>query len=100
MSEVQTLSSAIESWRADLDKYYDEIKTFNQIPIKIVFQKLAGYSAYASHVRLKLMRVNTSAAKSFRLSEIDPFIETLEFQFKVWSRLASVLQVEWEMNSK
>lgn len=101
MAEQQTLSSAIERWRDDLDTYYEEIKKFQQTPIKQVMKQIAAYAAWASHIRLKLMRLqSSSAAKSFRLSEIDPFLEMLDFQFKIWSRLASVLQTEWEMNNK
>lgn len=63
-----------------------------------ILRALAAMSGRASEVRCHLMRTESRRGQGFRTRELDPFIEELDRQFKIWSRYHAVLQQEWDMS--
>lgn len=65
----------------------------------IVFQKLAGYTARASWTRSLIQRqIENRAWTKFRTTQLDPFIEECDRQFRVWSRAFAVQSQEWQIS--
>lgn len=90
--------SVIEQLQDELSEYYQRIKAFGSMDVGEILRSLAAMSGRASEVRCALMRGESRRGQGFRTRELDPFIEELDRQFKIWSRLHSVLQQEWDMS--
>ena len=91
-------ADAITVYRQELDGYYTQMREFNGWLSYEVLQALSAMSARASELRGHLMRNDSRRATGFRTKELDPFLDAVEFQFKVHSRLIAVQQAEWEMS--
>lgn len=94
---TRSVDSQLEEWRTELDTYHGEMAQFISCDPSEIFRKLAAYSARASYIRGQVMRVDNRALTTFRTKELDPFITTLDYQFKVWSRYQTTVQMEWEI---
>ena len=89
---------SLEALRAELDGYYENMVDFRNQDPRDILLTLSGYRARASQIRTHLLRnEERGPMQLFRTKELDPFRDECEFQFKVWSRLISAAQVEWEM---
>jgi hypothetical protein len=88
----------IAEWRKEILSYLEEMYGFREEnnPIEIM-KKLSAFSSRVSYMRNVAIRSSNKQVQSFRLEEIDPFLRETEFQFKVWSRVSSVVAQEWEM---
>lgn len=92
-------SNTIESYRLELDEYYVEIAGFAKMQMTEVFQRIAGYTARMSYIRMVIQRLpETRPLIKFRTQELDPFLEECQNQFRLWSRHATMLQHEWEIS--
>jgi len=89
----------IKIWREELVGYLEDYYSYRELdqPIEIL-KRLSAYSARARYMRNVCIRSGNKVASSFRLEEIDPFLNETEFQFKIWSRIASISSQEWEMS--
>jgi hypothetical protein len=90
--------SQLATWREELDEYHEAMADFPSCEPSEIFRSLAAYSARASYIRGQVMRVDNRALTNFRTKELDPFINTLDYQFKVWSRYQTTVQMEWEIS--
>jgi hypothetical protein len=60
-----------------------------------IFVRLAGMSARLSEIRFQVVRSDQRVLQAFRTREIDPFLEEVDRQFKIFSRIQTVK--EWEL---
>jgi len=89
----------LNGWRAELDEFYDVMNCFG-VDEDEIFRSLSGMSARASQMRSQVVRKETRGLQVFRTQEVDPFLKECDRQFKIWSRVFSVSQFEWETTSK
>ena len=81
----------------ELDGYWFEMRGFAALEPSDVMLKLSSFGARAGELRARLIRSESRLANGFRIRQLDPFLEQLEFQFKVHSRLVAVRTMEWDM---
>jgi len=97
-SSRASVDSAVAAWRREIDNFYVAMKQFPSNDGETILMSLSAFSARANEIRLALVRTETRQYTAFRTKEIDPFIEEVDRQFKVWSRFQSVRQMEWEVS--
>lgn len=83
--------------RSELDGYYVQMRAFDAMDVTDIFQKVAAWSGRAAELRSHLVRQESRRAATFRTRELEPFLEQLDFQFRVYSRLQSVRQMEADL---
>lgn len=88
----------ISGWRDELDHYFLSMQQFAQCEVDEIFMTLAGFSARASEIRSRLVRMQTRVSQSFRTQEIDPFLEECDRQFKLWSRVQAVREMDFKLS--
>ena len=87
----------IEPLQQEIDGYYEIMKQFNQYEPAEIFLYIAAWSARASEIRSKIVRVESRRAQAFRTRELDPFLDELDRQFRIHSRVVTIRQHEWDM---
>lgn len=90
--------SMFDAWRAEIDAFYREMRKFDSMDLHSVFMRLSAFSARAAEMRTQLARDDSRRAASMRTKEIEPFLNDLEFQFKVHSRAHSVQEMDFKMS--
>lgn len=103
LEEDQVLASKIAprpadiilGWQQELDEYFTEMKELHGYEPDQVFMRLAGWSARASEIRSQLVRAEGRRAQAFRTREIEPFLDEIDRQFRLHSRVQSVR--EWDL---
>jgi len=99
MEQKQSSTDIIDSWRKELLTYLKDMHEFQSMnDVSSILRKLSGFSARASYMHAIAVRSGNKDVAAFRTKEIDPFLKETEFQFRVWSRINSVYQQEWEMS--
>lgn len=88
----------ITAWRQEIDSFYGVIRQFNSYDSVEVMRNLSAMSARASEMRTRLVRTDNRRAVTFRTKEIDPFLEEVDRQFKIHSRIVAIQQQEWEIS--
>lgn len=91
-------ASVISAARRELDGYYVEMRHFDGFDVTDIFQKIAAWSGRAAELRSHLVRQESRRAATFRTRELEPFLEQLDFQFRIYSRLQSVRQMEADLS--
>lgn len=87
----------IAALRLELDRYYGIMKDFHTGDPRENLMHLSSFTARMSEVRGHIVRESGSKAQQeFRTKEIDPFISECDRQFKIWSRLITYAQFDWE----
>jgi hypothetical protein len=86
----------VDSWRAELDEGYTTMRKFGSMDITDVLLCLSAFSARAAEMRAQCNRVENRKAAAFRTREVDPFLEEVDRQFRIHSRLQAVRQMEWD----
>lgn len=84
------------AFQAEIDQFYAQMSEFNEVDLRGVMATLAAMSARASFMRSQIIRSEGRLAKAFRTGQIDPFLEEVDRQFRTWSRLQSVMQMEFD----
>lgn len=92
---VNSKSEELGEWRKELDEYYDQMQQFANREPDEIFMMLSAYTSRVSYIRSQIMRSNSRIMQAFRTGEIDPFINECDRQFKFWSRVQSVAQMDW-----
>jgi hypothetical protein len=94
-------SLTIQDFRNELDDFYKEIALFYQMDSVAILQRIAAYTARMSYVRALIMRQReVRELTNFRIKELDPFLEEVDRQFRVWSRIVTIQQREFDQTSK
>lgn len=92
-----TIDDQIENARETLIRYVDEMRNFKKLDSQDVFLKLSEFSATATYFRSTICKREDRKKAAFRTHDIEPFIAEVERQFKIWSRLVSSQNLDWEM---
>lgn len=88
----------IATWRKQLQGYWEEMETFRDAQdIEGVLRKLSAWSSWSGRIHSMIVRSSNKQVTDFRTKEIDHFHDEVDRQFKIWSRIATVSQAEWEM---
>lgn len=85
----------IDKFRNELADYLKEIAGWSASAD--VLQQIASMHARAAQIRHWLHGQNSPRATNFRKNEVYDFIQTCDFQFRVYSRLEAVRQSEMSM---
>lgn len=95
--QPKTLQDEIGDHHKELVGYLQEMHDFKTKDTIEIMQQLSAYSARASWMRNRLVRSGSKVAETFRIKEVDPFLTEVDRQFKIWSRIASVVATEWDI---
>jgi len=96
LEERNVGSLELENLRVEINEYYETMRAFeNMDPIDIL-GRISAFTSRASQVRFNLIKTENKTIQNFRTKELDPFINECDRQFKIWSRLLSAYQLEWE----
>lgn len=95
--QPKTLQDEISDHHKELVGYLQEMHNFKTKDTIQIMQSLSAYSSRASWMRNRLVRSGSKYADNFRIKEVDPFLGEVDRQFKIWSRIASVVQAEWDI---
>lgn len=98
--QKNTARSVISATRGEIDSFYKEMATFEDLDAAEIFKRISAMSSRMSYLRGCVMRSSDSKLQSLRIKEIDPFLSECDRQFKTWSRLVSVINLEWDISSK
>jgi hypothetical protein len=92
---------SIDEVRMEIDDAFEHMKVFKDEEPDQIMRLAAGYSARLSYVRVLCMRIEDwyRPAKDLRTRELEPCIEELRNQYQVASRLHSVRELDWKMES-
>lgn len=90
----------IDQYAEELEEYWARLQSFDPIDLELVYASLAAMSARAGAMRFQIVHNESRKATAFRTKRLDPFMENLEFQFKVWSRIQTVREFEFKMEGK
>jgi hypothetical protein len=89
----------VKAWREELLGFLREMADFvNLNDANIILRKLSAFSARATYMNNLIGSSKNRQLTEFKFDEIVPFLKENEFQFKVWSRVASISASEWEMS--
>lgn len=91
-------SLAIGHLQSEVDSWYAEMRAFEGMDPSDIFMRLAAFSARASEIRTQVQRTDNRRLTAFRTKELDPFLQACEFQFKVWSRVHAVRDMEFRLS--
>lgn len=89
-----TLADAIDTYRKEINGYLEQMLDFKSIAPLEVMILIGGYSARTSWIRGRLIRSGNKTAETFRTKELDPFLNEVDRQFKVWSRVVAIMDAE------
>lgn len=96
-----TIGSSIDLVRKEIDDAFEDMKTFHNLEPDEVMRMAGGHSARLSAIRVKIFRVEDYKRqwKAIREREIEPAIAELANQYTIASRLHSVRELDWKMES-
>jgi uncharacterized membrane-anchored protein len=96
-----TVEGSIDTVRAEIDDAFHDMKEFhNQEPDEIM-RMCGGHSARLSEIRVRIQRVEDWKRqwRGIRTREIEPAIEELERQYAIASRLHSIREHDWKIET-
>lgn len=87
------------SWRTELAGFFTLIKAFRNTDLVEILMNIAAMSGRASEIRNQVMEGSGSQRmNAFRTKQLDPFLDEVDRQFRVWSRVQAVRTMEWDMS--
>lgn len=97
----ELVDGSIGSVRAEIDDAYSDMKTFHNLEPDECMRMASGHSARLSELRVRIMRCEDwdREWRNVRVREIEPTLEELREQWKNASRLHSVRELDWKMES-
>ena len=98
---IQALGGSNASVRQEIDDAFEHMKVFKDEEPDQIMRLSGAYSARLSYVRVRCMRIEDwyRPAKDLRTRELEPCIEELRNQDLIASRLHSVRELDWKMES-
>jgi len=98
---IAEMGGSIDSIRAEINDAYADMKTFLSREPDEIMRITAGHSARLSELRVMCMRIEDyyRPARDVRTRELEPTLEELEKQWRNASRLHSVRELDWKMES-
>jgi hypothetical protein len=91
----------LDECRPEILNYLKEMYDFHNLyDSREILRTLSAFSARASWMRNLAIRSTKNEIIRFRLDEIDPFLEEVERQFKIYSRLISANEFEYKLTTQ
>lgn len=99
--EDVTVGGSIASVRGEIDDAFADMKTCHNQEPDIAMRLVQGHSARLSELRVRIQRIEDFKRewKAVRTREIEPALEELERQYTIASRLHSVRELDWKIES-
>lgn len=94
--EQETL--VVGQLQAEVDSWYVAMRSFGEHDPSDIFMSLAGISARASELRTQVQRSDNRRLTAFRTRELEPALDEVDRQFKLWSRVQSVRDLEFRLS--
>jgi hypothetical protein len=97
MEQKATNLQIIDTWRQEITGYWEQMVHLGERnDVEVILRTLSMWSARSGYMHSATVRSNNKLAIDFRTKEIDYFHDEVDRQFKIWSRVATVVQSEWE----
>lgn len=95
------IGGSIDTVRKEIDDAFADMKTFYQLEPDQIMRMAGGHSARLSEIRVRIQRIEDWQRewRNVRTREIEPAIEELERQYTIASRLHSVRELDFKMES-
>jgi len=100
--EVDTVVGiSVNQARAEVDVAFRDMSMFEHMEPDEIMRRAAGHSARLSYIRVRAMRVEYFKPhwEDVRTRELEPALEQLEHQFTIASRLHSVRELDYRIES-
>lgn len=88
----------VDACRDELAGYLKEMKGWNADSGDEILQSLASMHARAASMRHWMHDQKSQKANKFRQNELSDFMDTCDFQFRIYSRIQSVRQSEMNLS--
>lgn len=88
-------SADLDALRQEFRGYLLDMMEFPNMDLEEVYMRLSAFTARASYIRAQIISTSSKIWNAFRTGELDPFISECDRQFKVWSRVQSVNQMDF-----
>lgn len=98
---IAELGGSIDSIRGEIDDAFKDMGTFlNREPDEIM-RMASSHSARLSYIRVQALRIEDQyrPAHQLRVRELEPCLEELQKQWSHGSRLHSVRELDWKIES-
>jgi hypothetical protein len=102
LDEVDTVVGiSVNQARAEVDVACRDMSMFEHMEPDEIMRRTAGHSARLSYIRVRAMRVEYFKPhwEHVRTRELEPALDQLEHQFTIASRLHSVRELDYRMES-
>ncbi len=93
-SNFDLSNEELAALRAEVDEYFSLMKRFHEMEPDEIFMKLSSITARAAEIRIALVRRESRRCTALRTKEIDPLIEQVDRQFRMWSRILAVKEID------
>lgn len=92
---------SVNEVRQEIDDAFSDMRTFLNLEPDQVMRLCAGHSARLSEIRVQIQRIEDIHRqwKPVRVREIEPALEELQNQFAIASRLVTVRELDWKMET-
>jgi len=95
----QNSDISVEELRKEIDGFYVLLNSFSERQPEEIFVTISALTARASQIRNELVRrLDDRYLQNFRTKEVDPFLDECDRQFKIWSRVFSSRQLDWDIS--
>jgi len=98
---IQELGGSVNSIRGEINDAFEDMKLFHQEEPDAIMRKSGAHSARLSYIRVLCLRIEDwyRPARDLRMRELEPTITELANQYQIASRLHSVRELDWKMES-
>lgn len=95
------VGGTITTIRKEIDDAFEDMKQFDSMEPDEIMRVASGQSARLSEIRVRIFRIEDFHRewRNIRIREIEPAIDELREQWKNASRLHSVRELDWKMES-
>jgi hypothetical protein len=95
-SDSKEFKIDLEDLRLELDSYFEMMSDFRSYDTVNILMDISSMTARASYIRTKIVTCQERPVQNFRTKELDPFIYECDRQFKIWSRLITLRNMEFD----
>ena len=97
----EMVGRSIDQVREEVSDAFADMRTFFHREPDEIMRMCGGHSARLSELRVLVMRIEDFRRewRSIRTRELEPAIEELQRQYQIASRLHSVRELDWKMES-
>jgi hypothetical protein len=92
--DTATKNATLDQYRTELAEYRAAMCTYHCTDSDIVMGTISAHHARVAEIRSDLQYMAGKDANDLRTKQVDPFLNELEFQFKVTSRRLAGLESE------